>query len=357
MLAVLKIKRITPRTCLWPLTGSLVASFALSIGLTFRSDHHCYAGVCGEVLFPLQARLHVVIWYCWLSISVTILALRAFHPSIRRKFQTQIYGGKLPIIGKSFTVSGVLVVLWVLGLYGIIIGIWWLRLQSYFVKRGEAGAVHNGNRRVAAVALTGHFADVTMGMVLLPVARNSALSSFFRLSHSTTFAFHMVQAYVLFGLVLLHGLLYASWVSVFNLDPDLTRLTYPVLNPTYFYNQVWPGGRGSLEIWRASLIFTGGFTSFIMAAIFLTTFPAIRRKHFNLFYFTHLLSIVAVIVVCLHASTMFYCTAPGLAMWILDWGMRIYELSGKMGSSLEAIGNGWFWLASCNWPNDQGSWD
>ena len=344
MVVVLKIKRITPRTCLWPLTGSLVAAFALSIGLTFRSDHHCYAGVCGEVLFPLQARLHVVVWYCWLSISVTILALRAFHPSIRRKLQTQIYGGQLPVIGKSFTISGALVVLWIMSLYGIIIGIWWLRLHGYFIKRGEAGAVHSGNRRVAAVALTGHFADVTMGMVLLPVARNSALSSFFRLSHSTTFAFHMIQAYVLFGLVLLHGLLYASWVSVFNLNPDLIRLTYPVLNPTYFYNQVWPGGRGSLEVWRASLIFTGSFTALIMAAIFLTTFPAIRRKHFNLFYFTHLLSIVAVIVVCLHASTMFYCTAPGLTMWVLDWGMRIYELSGKMDSSLEAIGNGWFWL-------------
>ena len=348
MVAVLKIKRITPRTCLWPLTGSLVAAFALSIGLTFQSDHHCYAGVCGEVLFPLQARLHVVVWYSWLSISVTILALRAFHPSIRRKLQTQIYGGQLPVIGKSFTISGALIVLWIISLYGIIIGIWWLRLQSYFIKRGEAGAVHNGNRRVAAVALTGHFADVTMGMVLLPVARNSALSSFFRLSHSTTFAFHMIQAYVLFGLVLLHGLIYASWVSVFNMSPDVIGLTYPVLNPTYFYNQVWPGGRGSLEVWRASLIFTGSVTSLIMVAIFLTTFSAIRRKHFNLFYFTHLLSIVAVIVVCLHASTMFYCTAPGLAMWVLDWGMRIYELSGKMDSSLEAIGNGWFWLASCN---------
>ncbi|KAK4691736.1 hypothetical protein P7C71_g5327, partial [Lecanoromycetidae sp. Uapishka_2] len=31
-------------------------------------------------------------------------------------------------------------------------------------------------------------------------------------------------------------------------------------------------------------------------------------------------------------------------MWVLDWGMRIYELSGKMDSSLVAIGNGWFCL-------------
>lgn len=29
----------------------------------------------------------------------------------------------------------------------------------------------SGNNALAAIALTGHFADVTMGMVLLPVSR------------------------------------------------------------------------------------------------------------------------------------------------------------------------------------------
>ena len=344
-LAMIKLKRITPRTCLWPLAGSLIASCGLSIGLTFRSNHHCYAGVCGELLFPLQARLHVVVWYSWLSLSVTLLALRAFHPGIRRSLARHIIHQQIPMIGKSFTISGMLIVSWILSLYGIIIGIWWLRLEDYFIARGLAAGISKGNRRVAAIALTGHFADVTMGMVLLPVARNSALSSFFRLSASTTFAFHMIQAYVLFALVLIHGLMYASWVAVFNEDQSLYRFVFPVLNPTYFYHEVWPGGRGPLEIWRASIIFTGLTASLIMIAMFLTTFPEIRRKHFNLFYFTHLLSIVAVIVVCLHASTMFYCTAPGLAMWVLDWGMRIYELSGRMDSSIKAIGNGWFWFA------------
>ncbi|KAL6720368.1 hypothetical protein ACLMJK_002289 [Lecanora helva] len=41
---------------------------------------------------------------------------------------------------------------------------------------------------------------------------------------------------------------------------------------------------------------------------------------------------------------MFYCTAPGLAMWVLDWGMRIYELGGKLESTITALGNGWFCL-------------
>lgn len=156
----------------------------------------------------------------------------------------------------------------------------------------------------------------------------------------------MIQAYVLFALVVVHGLLYASWVAVYNHARTLTHspLVFPVLNPTYLYHEVWPGNTSSLGIWRASLIFTGLTTSLIMLAVFVTTFPIIRRKHFNVFYFTHLLMIIAVIVICLHASTMFYCTAPGLAMWTLDWGMRIHELSGKMDSTLVAVGKGWFCL-------------
>lgn len=339
----MKLKRITPRTCLWPLTISLIASFGLSIALTFRSDHHCYAGVCGETLFPLQARLHVVVWYCWISLSVTLLALRAFHPSIRSLLSKHLVTVQLPIIGKSVTLGGALVGFWILSLYGIVTGIWWLRLQDYFVNRGQQGGLIAGNNRVAAVALTGHYADITMGMVLLPVARNSALSSFFRLSASTTFAFHMIQAYVLFGLVLIHASLYASWTAVYNHNPNLTRFIFPLLNPTYHYDEVWPGNKSSLGVWKASLIFTGLVTTLIFFAMFVTTFPMIRRKHFNVFYFTHLLAIVAVVIICLHASTMFYCTAPGLAMWILDWGMRIYELSGKLDSNLAALGNGWYW--------------
>ena len=339
----MKLKRITPRTCLWPLTGSLILCFGLSIALTFRNNNHCYAGVCGEWLFPLQARLHVVIWYSWISLSVTILALRAFCPSIRRIFRKEICGGQLPLVGKRITVSGFLIVFWVAALYGIITGVWWSRLQDYFVARGEQGGVLAGNTRLAAVALTGHYADVTLGMVLLPVARNSALASFFRLSASTTFAFHMIQAYVLFTLVVIHGLIYAAWTVVYYGDPNHIRSIYPILNPTYLYNEVWPGDDTSLGIWRASLVFSGLATTLIMSTIAITTTPVIRRRHFNLFYFTHLLVILAVVIICLHASTMFYCTAPGLAMWILDWGMRIYELSGRLDCTIEALGEGWFW--------------
>lgn len=335
--------RITPRTCLWPLAISLVITFALSIGLTFRSNHHCYAGTCGEWLFPLQARLHVIIWYFWISITVTVLAVRAFHPEMQKVLARPLAERKLPVIGKQLTPSGALMFLWVLALYGIVVGVWWIRLRDYFVGRATAGGIPLGGNRLAAVALTGHMADITMGMVMLPISRHSALASFFKLSVATTLTYHMFTAYTLFALVVIHGLLYVSWVPVYNALSDQLRMVIPVLNPTYLYHETWPGNTTSLGIWRASLIFTGLAAIVIMCAIFVTTLPAVRRNHFNLFYFTHIFAIVMVIIICLHASTMFYCTAPGLGMWFLDWGMRLHELSRTLDGEISTIGNGWYW--------------
>jgi hypothetical protein len=333
--------RITPRTCLWPLAGSLSVTFALSIGLTFRSNHHCYAGTCGEWLFPLQARLHVVVWYCWLGLSITLLAIRTFNPSLQKLLSKSVFKRKIPFLGKYLSLSGLLILLWIVCLYGTIIGIWWIRLNAYFTQRGIEG-VYAGNTRLAAIALTGHLCDVTMGMVILPISRHSALASFFKISVSATLTFHMLIAYTLFALVVTHGSLYVSWVPVWQSLGERMRMVFPVLNPTYLYEATWPGNRDSLGVWRASLIFTGSTTALIFLLIFITTLPAIRNRHFNLFYFTHLLGIVAVVVICLHASTMFYCTAPGLAMWLLDWCMWVYELWAPLDARIEALGKGWY---------------
>lgn len=332
------MRRITPRTCLWPLVGCITATFALSIGLTFRSNHHCYAGTCGEVLFPLQARTHVLVWYIWLSLSIGILGLRTFQLRVR-SLMAKTLGVEVPYMGKQLRIGGLLLVLWISSLYGIIVGIWWTHLLEYFEERG-AGLP--GNSIVSAVAMSGHLADVSMGMVLLPVARHSALASFFKLSPSTTYTFHMTMAYVLFSLVIVHGSLYADWAGIWNQERDRFRPILPILNPTYYYDQTWPGDRSAVGIWRASLVFTGSLAAMIMLIIFLTSFPAIRRRYFNAFYFCHLLGIIAVVIICLHASTMFYCTIPGLSMWLLDWSMRLLELRQKLNSRLRSLGNGWY---------------
>jgi hypothetical protein len=265
----LTMTRITPRTCLYPLTGSLLLTFGLSIGLTFQSDHHCYAGTCGEWLFPLQTRLHVIVWYFWISISVTFLAIRAFHPKLRLFLRQPLVHRKLPIIGKQLAVSGCLAFVWVVSLYGIIVGIWWVRLRTYFVTRGREGGVLDGNDQLAAVALTGHFCDVTMGMVLIPVSRHSALASFFKLSVSTTLAFHMIAAYTLFMLVLIHAFVYVSWVPVFISLSDRLRRCFPFSIQHICTTRL---GQGILHPWES-----GGHPSYLWVFLRPSSLPPLRH--------------------------------------------------------------------------------
>jgi len=273
------------------------------------------------------------------------LALRGFHPIINKTVSTPLVRPTIPILGKHLHLSGALVVLWILALYGIVTGIWWQRLDSYFEQRGVGAGITAGNHLLAAIALTGHYCDITMGMALIPVSRHSALASFFKLSVSTTMTFHMLTAYTLFTLVLIHAILYVAWLATLS-DLSLNVLrVFPILEPTYQSNEVYPGDTSSLGIWRASLIFTGAAAAVIMLVLAVTTLPRIRKRHFNLFYFTHLTSILAVVIACLHASTIFYSTAPGLAMIVLDWGMRLYDLSTSLDAKVQHLGRGWFWLA------------
>ncbi|KAL9011945.1 MAG: hypothetical protein Q9173_003256 [Seirophora scorigena] len=291
---------------------------------------------------PSRARLHIVVWYAWLSVTVTFLAVRAFHPAMQKVLARLLIQRRLPALDRTVTIGASLMMLWVIALYAVIISIWWTRLHDYFVDRSDNGGIKHGGSRLAAVALTGHLCDVTMGMALVPISRHSALASFFQLSVSTTLTMHMLSAYTLFVLVLIHALLYLAWLPVFDNLSAQAQTVLPVLNPTYLDHETWPGNTTSLGIWRASLVFSGLLAIVIMLVISVTTLPRIRRRHFNLFYFTHLSSILMVIIICLHASTMLYCTAPGLVMWCLDWGMRLHELKSLLHGQISTFGNGWY---------------
>lgn len=304
---------ITPRTCLWPLTGALCISFALSMGLTFRSNTHCYAAACSERHSPLQTRIQVVVWYLWLALTVTVLGFRSFKPWLRKFLDRQVraFGTR-----DRFSLSSILMVLWIMGLYGIIWGIWWTELDRWYTSRGPGMNESAGLN--AAISLTGQWAAMSLGLALTPVSRHSALGSFFKLTFSGTQAFHMMVSYLLITLVLLHALLYIYWAGYWKTWPIDKQALFPVYNPTYNADEVYPGNKTAMGRYRATLVFSGGVAAFIMLMIALTSIRIVRRKWFKVFYWVHAMSLLAIFIAALHSSTLFYCIAPGVFMWLLD---------------------------------------
>lgn len=84
---------------------------------------------------PLARRRLVLLDLLDLPLS-GILAVRAFSPGLRRFLSRPLLDRKVPIVRKHVTVSAVLVAIWILALYGIVFGVWWIRLRDYFDQRG-----------------------------------------------------------------------------------------------------------------------------------------------------------------------------------------------------------------------------
>ena len=304
---------ITPRTCLWPLTGALCISFALSMGLTYRSNGSCYAGVCSETHSPLQTRLQVAVWYLWLALSVTVLGFRSFKPWLRKFLNMRI-----SVFGTTHKawLSSILMALWISSLFGIITGIWWRELHRFYLSQGPDMVQSAGV--LAAISLSGQWAALAFGLALTPVSRHSALGSFFKLSFSGTQKFHMMVSYLLITLVFVHTLLYLYWVGYWKTWPADKQALFPVYNPEHSNDEVYPGNKTALGKYRASLVFTGGASAFILLLIVITSNRFVRGRWFKIFYWVHTLSILSIIVAALHSSTLFYCIAPGIFMWLLD---------------------------------------
>lgn len=86
----------------------------------------------------------------------------------------------------------------------------------------------------------------------------------------------------------------------------------------------------------------------LMIAIIITSLPALRRKSYNTFYYVHVIcSFWAFVALSVHASTDFYFLLPGLILWIVDWGWRLFRgtsggLGKKVVGTLENAGEGWY---------------
>lgn len=77
--------------------------------------------------------------------------------------------------------------------------------------------------------------------------------------------------------------------------------------------------------WYTNTTYTGAITVVFMMVITLTALPFVRRRFYNVFYYCHLvISICIFIGACLHASTDFYLLLPGLFLWVVDWGLRLF---------------------------------
>lgn len=179
----------------------LIVSAGLTIGLT-------YASLCSESYLPYETRLHIITFYSMLASTGCLLFLRATSTKAREASQLYFSQHEVPVLGKRVSLGGVALSVWLVGLILATTGFWAGPLLQYWALRTEPLDWATAKIRLAVTGIIGHHADLLLGLVIVPVSRNSLLGQAFELHQSTLLYAHKLIAYLLFVAAFAHGAAY-----------------------------------------------------------------------------------------------------------------------------------------------------
>ncbi|KAG5782718.1 hypothetical protein H9Q73_003653 [Fusarium xylarioides] len=197
--------------------------------------------------------------------------------------------------------------------------------------------------QLTITGVTGHYADVLLGLLIIPVSRDSLVGQAFSVHRGTLLFAHRLIAYLFSIGVAAHGITYIVYATDGSSEGDKAKEeALATGNPTMALSE-----SKQRSSWFVQTTYTGIAAFLPILAILVTSLPYIRRQHYNLFYYTHVIcGIVIFVASCIHASTDFYLLLPGLLLWIGDWVRRGFfgdtnGLSTKTVATLENAGGSW----------------
>ncbi|KAM0210004.1 hypothetical protein ACHAQI_006116 [Fusarium lateritium] len=323
--------------------AALIFTLAISTGISIALINiKCYSTFCSEEYFTFATRVHITVFYAFLAAVICTLLLRANSQTIRHVANIHI-ANELPFVGKRVTVGGCLTALTVLVVTACST-IYWLPAQDelwgYKTDPLDWAAA---KLQLTIVGVTGHYADILLGLLLIPVSRNSFVGQAFSLHQSTLLFAHKAISYLFSLAVIVHGVLYMLHANDSSRNEDTAREeAFAIGNPALTVAE-----SKQLGAWFSLTYYIGIAAILPVLIILFTSMAWVRRRHYNLFYFSHvILGTLTLIASCLHASTNFYLLLPGLLLWIVDWIRRLFfgkasGLARMTPAVLETADNGW----------------
>ena len=148
-------------------------SFALTFGLTYLP---CYSAICVEQFFPSNVRIHIGAFYGFIAIGLIIHVLYRKVTSIRSALNSRILSRTIPWTSIYVTEGEALTVLGVVAYVAACQGYFWGDEKEFYQHRGLSQANTTlGTARLAIVGTTGHMCDFLLGLIILPISRDSIL--------------------------------------------------------------------------------------------------------------------------------------------------------------------------------------
>jgi predicted ferric reductase len=160
--------------------------------------------------------------------------------------------------------------------------------------------------------------DVLLGLILIPLGRNSFLPALLDIHIDAALRFHKRCGILLCLVTVAHG--FVIWTKT-------TTLLDPPSYSYWTFNINVQGPKWIFYVSDAGFMTTFGFIAGAALIILWTfTFPTIRRRLYHIFYSIHIIfGPIMIITACLHTSSIWYYSMPGAFLLLTDWIIRLYH--------------------------------
>ncbi|KAJ3680297.1 hypothetical protein LUZ60_016575 [Juncus effusus] len=160
----------------------------------------------------------------------------------------------------------------------------------------------------SAALRLGLIGNICLAFLFFPVTRSSSLLPLFGLTSESSIKYHIWLGHVVMILFSTHGICYIIyWASTNQIDEMIKWENTGVANVA-----------GEIALLSG-------------LAMWITTFPRIRRKMFELFYYTHHLYILFLFFYMLHVGIAFFCMIlPGVYLFMVDRYLRFLQSRTKV---------------------------
>lgn len=216
------------------------------------------------------------------------------------------------------SIGEIIVIAGVMGLF-----VWWFYFWRFDYGRIEKKAYEGEYPEFVpdeyptlhiAARVTGHICSLSMGLLLLPVTKNSIWEASLGIPFERAIRYHRFMGVIAYILMTLHMLFwYFKWMKEGIFWHNLVNFDWFLIHPQDpHYDNFTPLMMTIMWVFMSVVI--------VIAVWW-------RRSNYTLFYITHLFSIIFFIATIMHAWSFWYFAAGPLFLWFWDRLVRWFRAS------------------------------
>ncbi|XP_027108407.1 ferric reduction oxidase 2-like [Coffea arabica] len=230
------------------------------------------------------------------------------HDSKRRDGKNRIVAWKRPVIIKGLGIVSRIELAFLVMFIALLVWFYTVYVRNGFASITPKSAAKSGMKlwqaKLGSASLRlGLLGNLCLTFLFFPVTRGSSVLQLFGLTSEASIKYHIWLGHIVMTLFTAHGVCYIIFWAATHQISEMTK---------------W--AKADISNVAGEIALVAGL------AMWATTFPRIRRKMFELFFYTHHLYIIFVLFFVLHVGIAFACLMlPGFYLFMIDRYLRFLQ--------------------------------